>query len=224
MQAVHNCEGRGMVSPIPPVEIVEFFMQHPSRHPIRMLFDSCDVSLGQTMTIVRNNLDHLLETYSSFEALCAWFRIEFDRVVERQTNACRDDLRHMLEVEEAYIFTDDASFVKEWTAATQKAQPATTYVLTLRSILNAYYGVVSEAVASYAPKLIVHATNATLRVLQTEMSRKVHEMADVDALVSESEETEQLRRNLLSTIQTTETCLARLADVMTAHDDSASYP
>ena len=210
MQAVHNCEGRGMVSPIPPIEILEFFLQHPSYRPIQDLYEPCETSFDQVHAIVLAAIEDELAEYVCFDNLCAWFRTRLHDEMADERARCLDELRGVTDHEEAYIFTDDASFMKEWVATTQRAPTNANYPSVLRAILASYFSVVADSVAAYAPKVIVHSTNRMLRQFHVRLQGDLQRCDTVAALLYETEETEALRASLTHTIETTRTCIAQL--------------
>ena len=215
MTAVRNCEGWSMVSPVPPVEIVEFFLQHPDQRPIQKLLEPCLSALKNVYDHVLHDCTVLLDNLDRYANLVEWLTTELHVILkEEQTDATRQ-ITHAVSVEEAYIFTDNATFVKEWMMTTQKNTSSTSYPSTLRSILAAYYAVVSESIASYVPKVIVHTITRMLSTMHTRLAQKLCNVGDIDHLLLETEETETLRLKLTNTISTAETCLKTIDNVLT---------
>ena len=129
-----------------------------------------------------------------------------------------EHLRRSLEEEEAYIFTDSASFMQEWVAATSKCSSGK-HLSALRCILTSYFSVVADAMANRVPKIIVWNVKRTLDAMGPSMRAALAETSDLNGLLFETEQTEELRRRLSLTIHTTEECLGIIEDAMKPRAD-----
>lgn len=213
--AVQNCEGWSMITPVPPVEIVEFFMQHEVHRPIQKLLYPCVNCIDNVHRHIQEECVKLAETtVPRFKHLILWIIDNIKQTLSKERSETIEILQKLLNIEEAYIFTDNPAFVKEWTSASQKST-ASNYCSVLRSILSSYFTVVVESIASQVPKLIVHNVRKMLNNLHGQMYQSLHELQDVSHLLFESEEVESLRESLTNTICITNNCLRAIDDVLT---------
>jgi hypothetical protein len=211
MTAVRNCQGWSMVSPVPSVQIVEFFLQHPNIRPIQKLVDPCVHALKEVYSYMQNEADNMLTKCDQFQNFVSWTKTEMHSIFKEDETNVTQQIKHAILVEEAYIFTDNNDFLKEWmTASTQKNMTSSSYPSTLRSILSVYFSVVAESIANYIPKLIVYTLTNTLNTLQQKIAPKLELVTNLDKLLMESEETEKLRIALTSTLSTADACLKTL--------------
>ena len=213
MKAVQNCEGWSMVSPIPPIGIVEFFLQHNTKRPILQLQEPCSSALQSILTQLQESSDELTQKVHRFSNMRSWLQNELSIIIENIRSNTEKEINTAIFVEESYIFTDDSLFIKEWSAASHKASTThQSYPNTLRQILSAYYRVVAESVISYVPKLIVYALTNALNNLQAHLTSQLHG-SDITHLLLEDEETESLRVKLTQMINTAETSIKTIDQV-----------
>ena len=215
MTAVRNCQGWSMVSPVPSVQIVEFFLQHSKTRPIQKIVGPCAEALNEVYMHIQDEVDKIIEKYDQFQDLVDWMKENVHVFLREQQLSTYEQIKHAVSVEEVYIFTDNEAFIKEWTAATQPETTASlSYPTTLRLILAAYFSVVTESVANYIPKLIVYSITHTLQSLQPYMVSKLQSTTHVERLLLESIETEKLRMALTNTISTADNCLRTIERAM----------
>lgn len=214
MSAVHNSEGISMISPIPPVEIVEFFMQHSDHKPIQKLFQHCESAIKRVAEHLKDQARDAADAlFQRFENMKHFAVREVERLLANCCEECTNGVRHVLNVEESYIFTDSPIFAREWTTVTQKCATYSNYPNVLRQILETYFGVVAEQIANHVPKLVVYNIKRMLREMQTNFAVLIHKTADVSVMLVENEETSGLRERLSQTIQVSENCLRAIDNV-----------
>jgi GTPase SAR1 family protein len=215
MKAVQNCEGWSMISPIPPIGLVEFFLQHPVKQPIQQLLVPCSRTLDDIKDHLQKTSDEIIDEIHRFSNVKVWLQHEMQNVLESLQTETQKEICQAISVEEAYIFTDNAMFIKEWSIAMQKASTIhQSYPNALRQILAAYYKVVVESVVSYIPKIIVYALKNVLENLQTKLTTVLHG-ADINNLLLEDEDTETLRARLTTRINTSESCIKTIDSALT---------
>ena len=213
--AVLNCEGWSMNSPVPPVEIVEYFMQHRTHRPIHRMMTPCTDCLHAVRDVVLAESRRIgEEILGRFVRLRAWAEERTIRLVAEQVSTTTEALTRLLDVEEAYIFTDNVTFVKEWTSVTQKLH-SNQHATALKSVLTSYFSVVADGVASQVPKLIVYHLRMALKDMQAHLQAGLREpVSDASHLLFESNEIEELRERITSTLRTSERCLASVDEAL----------
>lgn len=216
LRAVRNSEGISMMSPVPPVEIVEFFMQHASHRPIQQLFDPCVAATTKVHDHIRAEaLRIATQQVGRFERLQTWLIAQVERIQREEITTTSAALHELLHIEESYVFSDNASFLAQWHEATQRCTARVEdYPCHLRSILDSYFGVVANHVAHAAPKLVLHGARRMLRQMSSCLTGLLHEMGDVATLLFESEEIERLRSRLTQTIATADACLRTVDEAL----------
>lgn len=209
LEAIHNCEGWSMVSPVPPVAIVEYFMQHAEHRPIQWLRQPCVSCIHEVQRQILVECEQLCTSFfCRFTRLHEWVTREFAALQGRVVAETVETLSTILHIEEAYIFTDDSSFVQEWLAATKHSPSRGNYASVLRTILTSYFRVVANSLAGQIPKLIVYHVTRMLDETQACLQNALQRVASVSDLLFETEEIENLRTRLTNTIRTADECLS----------------
>ena len=206
-EAVGNSEGWSMSSPIPPVELVEYFVRHKTHRPIQTLLSPCtecvrvvgQLLLGECKTLT----DSEFRRFSRFQE---WICAQYEQIQTQEMQKATSTVATLLEIEEAYVFTDDVEFVKDLSVYCTSPD----YATNLRSILSAYMAVIANGLANQMPKLVVWRVRDMLSRLQHALTSRLP--SDVTQLFYETEEIEELRARLTKTINSSENCLRAIAE------------
>lgn len=214
-EAAHNCQGWSMISPAPPVAIVEFFMQHRDHRPIATLLRPCVACAENVFQDLASALvDECDAHFGRFGNFLQWMQDELATIVaQARADVCAAIANHV-RIQEAYVFTDDPTFARDWAAATCKANACCSgYAALIRSILGSYFAVVSAEIASVVPKLIVAGITTMLEGMHTLLGQRLH-VSDVRTLLLEADETEALRRRLSDTMSASGRCIAAIDEAL----------
>lgn len=211
--AVRNAEGWSMMSPIPPVEMVEYFLRHEEKRPIQALLPACVDGLHAVVECIREEARAVAGVvFKQYDAASDYALRRLDQKLEECKREARAGLQACLDVEEAYIFTDNTAFEKLWLTTTHRGS-ASSYPEVLRGVLASYYELVVETVCNHAPKIIVMHVRRVLKEMQTYLVRDL-DAAAVASLLTEDEEVERARARLTERVETTGRCLELLARTM----------
>jgi hypothetical protein len=206
-----------MASPVPPVELVEFFMQHRVHRPIQKLAPLCDACVDAVCDTIEADMRELAHSHFEYlHELRAFVLRHGAQAVARAREAMRAELARTLEVEESYIFTDDAAFAAEWASVVRTCATASSYPAMLRTILVSYTGVVVEATCHTAPKAIVLHVRRLGEALQATILAAAARESDVAALLVECPESERVRAELTYVLQASDDCLRAVDDALRA--------
>jgi len=156
VEAVRDCEGVHLSFPIPPIELLEHMLNHPEQTPIRQLLPPCTACLQSVHDELRAMSNKLLlqPPFERFPSLQLRMREEMDGMLSAARAAAQTKLEDLVEMEEAYISTDDEKFLAELSAAVKKLVSRLDAAL-LRSILASYFATVVRSVCNGAPKAIM---------------------------------------------------------------------
>jgi dynamin 1-like protein len=156
LEACRDCEGNHLSFPIPPIEMIEHMLQHPEQRPIRQLLPACLSCLSTVTDELRALRDRLLQepAIARFPQLQLRMREEMDGLFAMRQAESEKKLRELVEMEEAYISTDDPAFLAELAAVVKKLVNRMDASL-LRSLLVSYYSTVQRALNNGAPKAIM---------------------------------------------------------------------
>jgi len=156
LEAAKDCEGNHLSMPIPPIELLEHLLQHPEQRPIRQLLAPCLATLNTVHEELRAMAEAQLRgpPVNRFPSLQSRIREEVSSMLARHHQNCQTKLEELIDMEEAYISTDDAAFLKELSAVVKKLVNGLDAPL-LRSILVSYYGTVIRSVSNSAPKAMM---------------------------------------------------------------------
>lgn len=214
LQAVANCEGWSMVSPVPPIEIVEFFVREAPERPVHAVFPSCLHCVDEVLRAVSDECEAAARrVFGQFAPLRQWAERVLARSFGDFRAAVTRDVHHALELEEAYVFTDNEAFLQVWNRSAAQRNATGSAAATLRGVLSAYYAVVMESVAHVVPKLVVLHVRRSLQTMHGELVRALGD-ADPETLLVESEDVECLRARLTETLHRTEVCLKSVGAVL----------
>ena len=218
MEAVLNCEGWSMLSPIPSVEIVEYFIQSPALCPVRALVGPCEACVQAVVSRVRDDCNTAAgDLFGRFPVFDEWVRAEVDAAVGELERGLTDRILYLLESEEAYVFSDDPAFLTQWKAAIEKTvgAGAATYPATLRRMVSSYFGVIVEAVANGVPKMLVRDLRHTLGGLHSRLGGALHGAGSMADLLVERDGAHERRVALTGVVDAADRCLAAI-DAATA--------
>ena len=219
LDAARDCEGNHLSFPIPPIELLEHMLTHPEKRPIRQLLPPCLGCVSAVHEELRALCTRLLNQETTmlarFPKLRAKLREEFEGLLERERSATMHKLEELIAMEEAYIYTDDESFLKELQEGIKKLVKGVEAPL-LRSILSSYYATITRSVVNAAPKAIMlHMLRATENALYpTLFERLAHASVDDQGLLDEPPEMESKRRadvELLGKLRAAKRALEQLA-------------
>lgn len=221
--AIENCEGWSMIAPVPPVEIVEFFLRHAQIRPIEQVLGPSVACFERVDELLARKCDELVEShFARFARLKDWVRSEFTSVLAAQQQEANALLQSLVEVEEAYIFTDNPAFLQEWSSAVSRYNPRT-QASTLRSLFSSYFQVVAETFAGQVPKLAVLSVRRALQALRATLHGALLERthSEVADLLFESDEIEALRKDLGTRISEAEASLRVIDEIVRAEADGS---
>ena len=210
-----------MGGPVPPVSIVEYFVQHPRRRPLhRMLAPATPVIETIFEALLAYCTDVITEgELARFPRLVEWMSEELAAALSTARQSVHADVLRYVETEEAYVYTEDPVFLREWGAASQKAATATSPAA-LRSILSAYGAVVAEAACAHVPKIVVRSILAALHALPARLHERLRLHPRPHELLQEESGAEAARRELQEVIASTAAC-ARAIDAALGAPDAA---
>lgn len=156
LEAVRDCEGNHLSFPIPPIELLEHMIIHPGKRPLRKLLPPCLACLSDVHEELRALCGRLLRTgqLSRFPNLQSRMREVVEALLDRERQRTLGKLEELIAMEEAYIYTDDATFLAELGAAVKKLVNRIDATL-LRSILTSYFGTTQRSITNAAPKAIM---------------------------------------------------------------------
>lgn len=156
LEAVRDCEGNHLSFPIPPIELVEHMVTHPEKRPVRQLLPPCLGCLSDVHEELRALSRRLLQSpqLQRFPKLQARLREEVEALLDRERSATQSKLEDLVAMEEAYVYTDDPTFLAELSAAVKKLVSRLDAPL-LRTVLTAYFETVARAITNAAPKTIM---------------------------------------------------------------------
>jgi len=178
IEAAKDCEGNHLSFPIPPIELLEHMLQHPEHRPIRQLLEPCLACLAAVhdeLAALTNQLLHS-PALSRFPALQARVREEVGGMLQRARSLTQTKIEELVEMEEAYISTDDAAFLVELTTVVKKLVNRLDATL-LRSLLSSYHATVVRSISNAVPKAVMlfmvkHCHAAVYTVLFERIARR----------------------------------------------------
>ena len=155
-EAVRDCEGNHLSFPIPPIELLEHMLTHPEQRPIRLLLPPCLSCVDDVHEELRSLCARLLmkAPLSRFPRLQGRLREEMESLLEREHATTVSKIEELVAMEEAYIYTDDPSFLAELAGAIKKFVNRIDAPL-LRSILTSYFSTVVRSITNMAPKVVM---------------------------------------------------------------------
>jgi len=195
IEAVRDCEGLHLSFPVPPIEIIEHMLTHPEKAPISKLREPCHHCLSTVHEELRALAAQIVTKgrLARFPKLQAKLREEVDRLLDSKHALAFNKLEEVISMEEAYIYTDDASFLKELATVVTKLATRLDPQL-LRSILSSYYDTIVRSVSNAAPKAIMlHLVKATEQSINTALFESVRGSPH-DGLLEEPPEVETKRQ------------------------------
>jgi len=122
IEAAKDCEGNHLSFPIPPIELLEHMLQHPDHRPIRQLLEPslvCLAAVHDELLALTNQLLHT-PALGRFPALQARIREEVGAMLQSARTLTQAKVEELIDMEEAYISTDDQSFLNELAAVIKK--------------------------------------------------------------------------------------------------------
>jgi GTP-binding protein EngB required for normal cell division len=215
LEAVRDCEGNHLSFPIPPIELVEHMVAHPEKRPVRQLLPPCLSCLSDVHEELRALSRHLLQAPQllRFPKLQARLREEVEGLLDRERAATQAKLEDLIEMEEAYVYTDDPSFLSELSAAVKKLVSRLDAPL-LRTVLTAYFETVARAITNAAPKAIMlHLVRASQHRVYTALFETLGRQPP-EGLLAEPPEMDAKRRadvDLLAKLRAAKRALETLA-------------
>lgn len=213
--AVRNSEGWGMQSPVPPVDIVEFFVQHPVHQPVRRLLGPCMLCVEGVLQEVKAATRAAAEDVArQFPVFCDWLVEWAGKEVEEEGEELRRNVRFLLLSEEAYVYTDDPTFLKEWASAVGRCpSDSSSFPSSVRAILRSYLRVVASTVASVVPKFVVHGLRRRVDDLRPSLGDRLRASFDPATFLALSAEAEADEKRALLSLRAAEDCLRALEHV-----------
>lgn len=196
-RAIANAEGWGMASTVPPVEIVEFFVRDAPERPVHALLPHCLACVDAVRNAVVAECDALAtDSFARYAPLREWVSRALEALFNEFRHAAARDVEHALDVEEAYVFTDDDAFTRAWNRCA-------TGPSALRGVLASYHAIVTDALAHTVPKIVVLHVRRALRTMHTALAKGL----DADRLLVESDDAARARAALGETMHRAQTCL-----------------
>ena len=122
LEAVRDCEGNHLSFPIPPIELLEHMLQHPQKRPIRRLLPPCLGCLQAVHEELRTLCTRQLQqpAIARFPQLQQAIRETMEGLLDERANVAQRKLEELVQMEEAYIATDDPAFLQELQGAVRK--------------------------------------------------------------------------------------------------------
>jgi len=156
VEAAKDCEGNHLSFPIPPIELLEHMLQHPEHRPIRQLLQPCLACLATVHDQLLALASRLLNSPSlcRFPQLQARVREEVAEMLGGARTLAQGKVEELIEMEEAYISTDDQAFLSELAAVVKKLGQRFDAPL-IRSLLSSYYGTVVRSISNAVPKAVM---------------------------------------------------------------------
>eukprot|EP00315_Gephyrocapsa_oceanica_P007285 CAMPEP_0185296100 /NCGR_PEP_ID=MMETSP1363-20130426/8861_1 /TAXON_ID=38817 /ORGANISM="Gephyrocapsa oceanica, Strain RCC1303" /LENGTH=726 /DNA_ID=CAMNT_0027892721 /DNA_START=74 /DNA_END=2254 /DNA_ORIENTATION=+ len=156
VEAAKDCEGNHLSFPIPPIELLEHMLQHPEHRPIRQLLQPCLACLATVHDQLLALASRLLNSPSlcRFPQLQARVREEVAEMLGGARTLAQAKVEELIEMEEAYISTDDQAFLSELAAVVKKLGQRFDAPL-IRSLLSSYYGTVVRSISNAVPKAVM---------------------------------------------------------------------
>jgi len=156
IEAAKDCEGNHLSFPIPPIELLEHMLQHPDHRPIRQLLEPslvCLAAVHDELLALTNQLLHT-PALGRFPALQARIREEVGAMLQSARTLTQAKVEELIDMEEAYISTDDQSFLNELAAVIKKLVNRLDANL-LRSLLSSYHATVVRSISNSVPKAVM---------------------------------------------------------------------
>jgi len=173
-------------------------MIHPERRPVRQLLPPCLSCLGEVHEELRALCSTLIRRapLSRFPKLQARLREEVETLLEKERACTQSKLEELIEMEEAYIYTEDPTFLAELSAAVKKLVSRLDAPL-LRSILTSYFATTTRAIAQAAPKAIMlHMVRATHSTIHATISHQlIRPGSGAESLLDEPPDIDAKRRS-----------------------------
>jgi len=198
LEAIRDCEGIHLSFPVPPIELLEHMMIHPERRPVRQLLPPCLSCLGEVHEELRALCSTLIRRapLSRFPKLQARLREEVETLLEKERACTQTKLEELIEMEEAYNYTEDPTVLAELSAAEKKWVSRLDAPL-LRSILTSYFATTTRAIAQAAPKAIMlHMVRATHSTIHATISHQlIRPGSGAESLLDEPPDIDAKRRS-----------------------------
>jgi hypothetical protein len=184
--------------PFPPIDVIERCLQDPEKRPI-CYFDTfikeCNINITNELIKL---IDELLlkSPIHRFHMLKELIRNESTtNIILNHSKLCDEQLKHQVEIQESYIWTDNEIFLNELDKIQHKN---TNIVKSIKELLVLYIDCIAQHINDVIPKSIMYyLVKQSIDKLYSHLNGSILK-SDIHKLLVEDREIENTRQSLTS--------------------------